>query len=172
MRRASTELRKMVAHYGLATVRAYMGHVQDNAADAVQRVIAKLKNSRFEVETDQGSVIKVAIKIDRKKKTRPSTSPARASRRKTRSMRRSRSRGPACSMYSARLVDDDIPLNAGCLRRIKIVVPKGSMLKPRYPAAVAGGNVETSQTVVNCLYGALGVLGSAQGHDEQSYLRQ
>jgi 5-oxoprolinase (ATP-hydrolysing) len=61
------------------------------------------------------------------------------------------------------LVDDDIPLNAGCLRQIKIVVPKGSMLKPRYPAAVAAGNVETSQTIVNCLYGALGVLGSAQG---------
>jgi 5-oxoprolinase (ATP-hydrolysing) len=61
------------------------------------------------------------------------------------------------------LVDDDIPLNAGCLRHIEIVVPEGSMLSPRYPAAVAAGNVETSQTIVNCLYGALGVLGSAQG---------
>src|SRR5262249_57889123 len=69
----------------------------------------------------------------------------------------------ACVLYVFRtLVDADIPLNAGCLRYIKIVVPKGSMLKPRYPAAVAAGNVETSQTIVNCLYGALGVLGSAQ----------
>ena len=70
----------------------------------------------------------------------------------------------ACVLYVFRtLVDDEIPLNAGCLRHIKIVVPRGSMLKPRYPAAVAAGNVETSQTIVNCLYGALGVLGSAQG---------
>ena len=128
-----------------------------------QRVIAKLKNARFEVETDQGSTIKVAIKIDRKKKTAvvdftgtsaqaPDTfnAPEPITR--------------ACVLYVFRtLVDDDIPLNAGCLRHIKIVVPKGSMLKPSYPAAVAGGNVETSQAVVNCLYGALGVLGSAQG---------
>ena len=158
-----TELRKMVAHYGLATVAAYMGHVQDNAADAVQRVIAKLKNSRFALETDQGSTIKVAIKIDRKKKT------AVVDFTGTSEQAQDTFNAPepitrACVLYVFRtLVDDDIPLNAGCLRHIKIVVPKGSMLKPSYPAAVAGGNVETSQAVVNCLYGALGVLGSAQG---------
>ncbi len=157
------ELNNIVRHYGLAVVRAYMGHVQDNAADAVAKVIAKLKNARFEVETDQGNVIKVALKIDRKTKTAvvdfTGTSPQsqdmfNAPEPITR----------ACVLYVFRtLVDDDIPLNAGCLRRIKIVVPKGSMLRPRFPAAVAGGNVETSQTIVNCLYGALGVLGSAQG---------
>lgn len=153
----------MVRRYGLPVVRAYMGHVQANAAEAVSRVIAALKNGRFEVETDQGSLIKVSIKIDRKARkavvdftgTSAQTSDAfNAPEPITR----------ACVLYVFRtLVDDDIPLNAGCLRPIKIVVPKGSMLRPRYPAPVAAGNVETSQTIVNCLYGALGCLGSAQG---------
>ena len=157
------ELHRIVRHYGLGVVRAYMGHVQDNAADAIAKVIAKLRGGRFEVETDQGSVIKVALKIDRKKKT------AVVDFTGTSAQAPNMFNAPepitrACVLYVFRtLVDDDIPLNAGCLRRIKIIVPKGSMLRPRFPAAVAGGNVETSQTVVNCLYGALGVLGSAQG---------
>ena len=140
-----------------------MGHVQDNAAEAVSRVIAKLKNAHFEVETDQGSVIKVAIKIDRKARK------ATVDFTGTNAQVGNAFNAPepitrACVLYVFRtLVDEDIPLNAGCLRPIKIVVPKGSMLKPRFPAAVAAGNVETSQTIVNCLYGALGVLGSAQG---------
>jgi 5-oxoprolinase (ATP-hydrolysing) len=161
--KGAAELRNMVRHYGLGTVRAYMGHVQDNAAEAVSRVIASLKSARFEVETDQGNIIKVAIKIDRK------------ARKATVDFTGTSAQAPdafnapepitrACVLYVFRtLVDEDIPLNAGCLRPIKIVVPKGSMLKPRYPAPVAAGNVETSQTIVNCLYGALGVLGSAQG---------
>ncbi len=158
-----TELRNMVRHYGLAVVRAYMGHVQDNAAEAVSRVIAGLKRARFEVETDQGNVIKVAITIDRKaRKAVVDFTGTSAQVGDTFNAPEPITR--ACVLYVFRtLVDDDIPLNAGCLRPIKIVVPKGSMLKPRYPAAVAAGNVETSQTIVNCLYGALGVLGSAQG---------
>ncbi|HZP08854.1 hydantoinase B/oxoprolinase family protein [Methyloceanibacter sp.] len=157
------ELHNMVRHYGLAVVRAYMGHVQDNAAEAIGKAIAKLKSARFEVETDQGNVIKVALKIDRKKKTAvvdfTGTSPQTADM-----FNAPEPITRACVLYVFRtLIDDDIPLNAGCLRRIKIVVPKGSMLSPRYPAAVAGGNVETSQTIVNCLYGALGCLSSAQG---------
>jgi 5-oxoprolinase (ATP-hydrolysing) len=161
--KGAAELAKMVRHYGLPTVRAYMGHVQNNAAEAVSRVIAKLKNSRFEVETDQGSIIKVAIKIDRKARkatvdfTGTSAQVANAFNTPEPITR-------ACVLYVFRtLVDEEIPLNAGCLRPIKIVVPKGSMLKPCFPAPVAAGNVETSQTIVNCLYGALGVLGSAQG---------
>jgi 5-oxoprolinase (ATP-hydrolysing) len=161
--KGADELRAMVRHYGLAVVRAYMGYVQDNAAEAVARVIAELKNSRFEVETDQGSIIKVAIKIDRKARkaivdfTGTSGQTADAFNAPEPITR-------ACVLYVFRtLVDDDIPLNAGCLKPIKIVVPKGSMLKPRYPAPVAAGNVETSQTIVSCLYGALGCLGSAQG---------
>ena len=157
------ELRKMVRHYGLATVKAYMGHVQDNAAEAVRAVIGKLKSSRFEVETDQGCVIKVTITIDRQAKKAvvdfTGTSP-----QTTTTFNAPEPITRACVLYVFRtLVEEDIPLNAGCLRHIKIVVPKGSLLKPKYPAPVAGGNVETSQTIVNCLYGALGALGSAQG---------
>ncbi|MGV1015524.1 MAG: hydantoinase B/oxoprolinase family protein, partial [Methyloceanibacter sp.] len=157
------ELHKMVRHYGLATVQAYMGHVQDNAAEAVRRVIAKLKNSRFEVTTDQGSRIEVAIDIDRKR-NRATVDFTGTSAQTFDTFNAPEPITRACVLYVFRtLVDDDIPLNAGCLRHIKIVVPKGSLLKPRYPAPVAGGNVETSQTIVNCLFGALGALGSAQG---------
>jgi 5-oxoprolinase (ATP-hydrolysing) len=161
--KGAAELHNMVRHYGLGVVRAYMGHVQDNAAEAVSRVIASLKSSRFEVETDQGNVIKVAIRIDRKaRKATVDFTGTSAQTGDTFNAPEPITR--ACVLYVFRtLVDEDIPLNAGCLRPIKIVVPKGSMLKPRYPAAVAAGNVETSQTIVNCLYGALGVLGSAQG---------
>ncbi len=157
------ELRKMVRHYGLPTVKAYMGHVQDNAAEAVRSVIGKLKNARFEVETDQGSVIKVAITIDKKAKTATVDFTGTSAQTDT-TFNAPEPITRACVLYVFRtLVDEDIPLNAGCLRHIKIVVPKGSLLKPKYPAPVAGGNVETSQTIVNCLYGALGALGSAQG---------
>lgn len=157
------ELRKMVRHYELDTVKAYMGHVQDNAADAVRAVIGKLKAARFEVETDQGSVIKVTIGIDRKAKT-ATVDFTGTSAQGTTTFNAPEPITRACVLYVFRtLVDEDIPLNAGCLRHIKIVVPKDSLLKPNYPAPVAGGNVETSQTIVNCLYGALGALGSAQG---------
>ncbi|HET9935147.1 MAG TPA: hydantoinase B/oxoprolinase family protein, partial [Methyloceanibacter sp.] len=161
--KGADELRAMVRHYGLGVVRAYMGHVQANAAEAVARVIAELKNSRFEVETDQGSVIKVAIKIDRKAR-KATVDFTGTSGQTLDAFNAPEPITRACVLYVIRtLVDDDIPLNAGCLKPIKIVVPKGSMLKPRYPAPVAAGNVETSQTIVNCLYGALGCLGSAQG---------
>jgi 5-oxoprolinase (ATP-hydrolysing) len=157
------ELRKMVRHFGLDTVKAYMGHVQDNAAEAVRGVISKLKTSRFEVETDQGNRIKVAITIDKKAKTATVDFTGTSAQTAT-TFNAPEPITRACVLYVFRtLVDDDIPMNAGCLRHIKIVVPKGSLLKPKYPAPVAGGNVETSQTIVNCLYGALGALGSAQG---------
>ena len=157
------EIGKMVAQYGLAVVQAYMGHVQDNAAASVARVIEHLKPSSFEVETDTGARIKVAISVDR------AAAKAIVDFTGTSGQQPDTFNAPepitrACVLYVFRtLVDDDIPLNAGCLRHIEIVVPEGSMLAPRYPAAVAAGNVETSQTVVNCLYGALQVLGSAQG---------
>ena len=161
--KGAAELRAMVRHYGLPVVRAYMGHVQDNAADAVSRAIVTLKSTRFEVETDHGSLIKVAIKIDRKAK-KAVVDFTGTSAQTVDAFNAPEPITRACVLYVFRtLVDDDIPLNAGCLRPIKIVVPKGSMLKPRYPAPVAAGNVETSQTIVNCLYGALGALGSAQG---------
>jgi 5-oxoprolinase (ATP-hydrolysing) len=126
-------------------------------------VIVKLKNSRFTVETDQGSRIEVAIKIDRKP-NQATVDFTGTSGQTSDTFNAPEPITRACVLYVFRtLVDDDIPLNAGCLRHIKIVVPKGSLLKPRFPAPVAGGNVETSQTIVNCLFGALGALGSAQG---------
>ena len=157
------ELGKMVAQYGLGVVQAYMGHVQDNAAASVARVIDELEPASFEVETDTGARIKVVIDIDRARgKAIVDFTGTSAQAPDTFNAPEPITR--ACVLYVFRtLVDDDIPLNAGCLRHIEIVVPGGSMLSPRYPAAVAAGNVETSQTIVNCLYGALGVLGSAQG---------
>ena len=157
------ELGKMVAQYGLAVVQAYMGHVQDNAAASVGRVIDELEPASFEVETDTGARICVAIDIDRAR-GKAIVDFTGTSGQQPDTFNAPEPITRACVLYVFRtLVDDDIPLNAGCLRHIEIVVPEGSMLSPRYPAAVAAGNVETSQTVVNCLYGALGVLGSAQG---------
>jgi 5-oxoprolinase (ATP-hydrolysing) len=126
-------------------------------------VIEQLRPSSFAVETDTGAHIKVAISVDR------AVPKAIVDFTGTSGQQPDTFNAPepitrACVLYVFRtLVDDDIPLNAGCLRHIEILVPDGSMLSPRYPAAVAAGNVETSQTIVNCLYGALQVLGSAQG---------
>ena len=157
------ELGKMVAQYGLDVVQAYMGHVQDNAAASVARVIDELEPASFEVETDTGARIKVAIDIDRAR-GKAIVDFTGTSGQQPDTFNAPEPITRACVLYVFRtLVDDDIPLNAGCLRHIEIVVPEGSMLTPRYPAAVAAGNVETSQTIVNCLYGALGRLGSAQG---------
>ena len=157
------ELGKLVAHYGLDVVAAYMGHIQDNAAESVARIVAELEPSSFEVETDSGARIKVAIRVDREAR-RTTVDFTGTSEQQTDNFNAPEPITRACVLYVFRtLIDDDIPLNAGCLRPIDIVVPEGSMLAPRYPAAVAAGNVETSQTIVNCLYGALGLLGSAQG---------
>ncbi|APF38155.1 5-oxoprolinase [Chelatococcus daeguensis] len=157
------ELKKMIAHFGLDVVEAYMGHVQDNAAESVRRVLDRLHDSSFEYEMDQGCFIRVKITVDKEKREATvdftGTSPQRddnfnAPAPVTR----------AAVLYVFRvMVDDEIPMNAGCLRPINIVVPEGSMLSPRYPAAVVAGNVEVSQAVTNCLFGALGALAAAQG---------
>src|SRR5450631_2539824 len=157
------ELRKMVVHFTMPVVRAYMQHVQDNAAESVRRVLDRLHDAEFSYEMDQGTVIKLKIAVDKKKReatvdftgTSPQqptnfNAPAPVTR--------------AAVLYVFRvMVDDDIPMNAGCLRPINIVVPPHSMLSPEYPAAVVAGNVETSQAVTNCLFGALGALAGAQG---------
>ncbi len=157
------ELKKMIAHFGLDVVQAYMGHVQDNAAESVRRVLERLEDGHFDYEIDQGSVIRVRISVDRAARTATvdftGTSPQRPDN--------FNAPGPvtrAAVLYVFRvMVDDDIPMNAGCLRPIRIVVPEGSMLSPRYPAAVVAGNVEVSQAVTNALFGALGALAAAQG---------
>ncbi len=157
------ELRKMVRHFTLPVVRAYMRHVQDNAAESVRRVLDRLHDSAFAVETDQGARIKVRIAVDRKKREATvdftGTSP-----QQTTNFNAPEPVTRAAVLYVFRvMVDDDIPMNAGCLRPIRIIVPKRSMLSPEFPAAVVAGNVETSQEVTNCLFGALGAMAAAQG---------
>jgi 5-oxoprolinase (ATP-hydrolysing) len=158
-----SELRKMVVHFTLPVVRAYMQHVQDNAAESVRRVLDRLHDSEFSYEMDQDTVIKVRISVDKKKREATvdftGTSPQQPT-----NFNAPEPVARAAVLYVFRvMVDDDIPMNAGCLRPIKIVLPKKSMLSPEYPAAVVAGNVETSQAVTNCLFGALGALAAAQG---------
>jgi 5-oxoprolinase (ATP-hydrolysing) len=158
-----TELEKMVGHFSLDVVKAYMDHVQDNAEESVRRLLSKLPDGQFRVEMDQGSHVEVKITVDQQARTAKvdfsGTSPTQpnnynAPRPVTR----------AAVLYVFRvMVDEPIPMNAGCLKPIEIIVPDDSMLSPEYPAAVIAGNVETSQIVTNCLFGALKAMGSSQG---------
>ncbi|HEY2969806.1 MAG TPA: hydantoinase B/oxoprolinase family protein, partial [Casimicrobiaceae bacterium] len=161
--RGIDELKKMVAHFSLDVVRAYMKHVQDNAEEAVRRVLGALKDGHFAYEMDSGARISVTIRVDRERRTAKidftGTSPQQPTNFNAPS-----AVCKAAVLYVFRtLVDDEIPMNAGCLRPLEIVIPEGSMLKPRYPAAVVAGNVETSQAITDALYGALGVLAASQG---------
>ncbi len=157
------ELRKMIVHFGEDVVKAYMGHVQDNAAESVRRVLDQLPDGQFTYELDQGSKIEVQVTIDRVKRE------ATVDFTGTSEQRPDNFNAPqpvtrAAVLYVFRvLVDGDIPMNAGCLRPIKIIVPEGSMLSPHYPAAVVAGNVEVSQAVTNCLFGATKAMAAAQG---------
>jgi len=157
------ELRKMVIHFGIDVVNAYMGHVQDNAEETVRRVLDVLKDGTFTYELDTGAIIKVAITVDRKNRSATvdftGTSP-----QDTGNYNAPKSISKAAVLYVFRtLVDDEIPLNEGCLKPLNVIIPEGSMLDPKYPAAVIAGNTEVSQCVTDCLYGALGVLASSQG---------
>ena len=157
------ELRKMVRHFTLPVVRAYMRHVQDNAAESVRRVIDRLHDSSFTVEMDQGTAIKVRIAVD-KKKREATVDFTGTSGQQPNNFNAPEPVTRAAVLYVFRvMVDDDIPMNAGCLRPIRIVIPKKSLLSPEFPAAVVAGNVETSQEVTNCLFGALGAMAAAQG---------
>jgi 5-oxoprolinase (ATP-hydrolysing) len=161
--KGAEELRRMVAHFGLQVVNAYMRHVQDHAAEAVRRVLDVLHDGEFAYEMDDGSVIRARITIDRAARS------ARVDFSGTSAQRPNNFNAPpaisrAAVLYVFRtLVEDDIPMNDGCLIPLEIVIPEGSMLRPRYPAAVVAGNVETSQTIIDTLYGALGALAGAQG---------
>ena len=157
------ELRKMVVHFTLPVVKAYMQHVQDNAAESVRRVIDRLHDAEFSYDMDQGTVIKVKITVD--KKTREATVDfTGTSPQQPTNFNAPEPVTRAAVLYVFRvMVDDDIPMNAGCLRPINIEVPKHTMLTPEYPAAVVAGNVEVSQAVTNCLFLALGSLAAAQG---------
>ena len=161
--KGALELNKMVAHFGLDMVTAYMTHVQDNAEEAVRRVIHKLHDGAFTVNMDDGSVIRVKVSVDTVKREAVVDFTGTSEQRPT-NYNAPSSVAKAVVLYVFRtLVDDEIPMNAGCLKPIRIVIPKGSMLAPTYPAAVVAGNVETSQAATNCLYGALGVMAGAYG---------
>jgi len=157
------ELNRMVDEFGLDVVHAYMRHVQDNAEESVRRVIGVLKDGEFALPLDNGAVIRVKVSIGADRRSAKidfgGTSPQLPNNFNAPS-----AVCMAAVLYVFRtLVDDDIPLNAGCLKPLEVIIPEGSMLRPRYPAAVVAGNVETSQCITDCLYGALGVLAAAQG---------
>ena len=157
------ELRKMVRHFTLPVVRAYMRHVQDNAAESVRRVIDRLHDSSFTSEMDQGTVIKVRIAVDKKKREATVDFTGTSAQQPT-NFNAPEPVTRAAVLYVFRvMVDDEIPMNAGCLRPIRIIIPKKSLLSPEFPAAVVAGNVETSQEVTNCLFGALDAMAAAQG---------
>jgi 5-oxoprolinase (ATP-hydrolysing) len=158
------ELRKMVDHFGLDVVEAYMGHVQDNAAESVRRVLLRLPDeSVYEYPTDTGQTIKVKITVDREKREATvdftGTSPVMKN-----NFNAPEPVARAAVLYAFRvMVENNIPMNAGCLRPVNIIIPEGCMLRPSYPAAVVAGNVETSQHVTNAMFGAMGALANAQG---------
>ncbi|ARV60681.1 5-oxoprolinase [Nostocales cyanobacterium HT-58-2] len=161
--RGVLELHKMVAQYGLETVQAYMKFVQDNAEESVRRAIDVLKDGSFIYEMDNGARIQVKVTIHRENRS------ATIDFTGTSAQLNSNFNAPkavtqAAVLYVFRtLVDDNIPLNAGCLKPLEIIMPSGCMLNPTYPAAVVAGNVETSQAIVDALYGALGVMAASQG---------
>jgi 5-oxoprolinase (ATP-hydrolysing) len=161
--RGAEELRRAVAQYGAETVSVYMRHVQDNAEEEVRRVIGALKDGAFAMSMDGGMQICVKISVNRDARSACVDFTGTSSQQPN-NLNAPRSVTKAAVLYVFRcLVDSDIPMNAGCLRPLEIVVPDGSLLSPRPPAAVAGGNVETSQAVVDALFGALGVMAAAQG---------
>ncbi|WP_019577663.1 hydantoinase B/oxoprolinase family protein [Curvibacter lanceolatus] len=156
------ELRKMVAQFGLDVVQAYMGHVQDNAEESVRRAITRLKDGRFTLPLDNGAQIAVSIRVNGAERSAEidftGTSPQQIN-----NFNAPTAVCMAAVLYVFRtLVDDDIPLNAGCLKPLKVIIPEGSMLSPRPPASVVAGNVETSTCITNALIGALGLMGASQ----------
>ena len=161
--RGVAELERMVAHYGVGTVQAYMRHVQQNAAAAVRAVIPRLRPGQFRYPLDNGAVVAVRVDVDRRRER------IIVDFTGTSGLRDDNFNAPvaiarAAVLYVFRtLIDDDIPLNEGCLEPLEIVMPADCMLDPRPPAAVVAGNVETSQVITDALYGALGELAAAQG---------
>jgi len=161
--RGAADLLKLTADCGFDVVQAYMGHVQNYAESAIRRLLSKLVNGSAAITTDQGCTIRVAVSIDRASQT------ATIDFTGTSAQQPSNFNAPepvtrAAVLYCLRvLLDEDIPMNAGCLRPVKLIIPKGSMLSPAYPAAVVAGNTELSQCVTNAIFAAFGVMASSQG---------
>jgi len=158
-----SELRAMVEHFGLDVVRAYMAHVQENAAESVRRVITALHDGQYTYELDNGAKIRVAVRVDPGQRTAEIDFTGTSGQLDD-NFNAPSSVAMAAVLYVFRtLVDDDIPLNSGCLQPLTVIIPEHTMLSPRYPAAVAAGNVETSQIVTGALYAALGVMAEGSG---------
>ena len=161
--KGAAELQRISADYGAATVAVYMRHVQANAEETVRRLIARLSDGHFRYAMDNEAVVEVHVRVDH------ATRSATVDFTGTSAQLADNFNAPlpvvrAAVLYVMRtLIDDPIPMNEGCLRPVNIVVPKGSMLSPRYPAAVVAGNVETSQVVTDALFAALGAMAGAQG---------
>lgn len=157
------ELQKSVQHFGLDVILAYMKHVQNNAEEQVRQVLDVLADGDYVQEMDNGCEIRVSIEIDRKMRSATidfsGTSPQH-----TGNFNAPYSITRAAVLYVFRtLVDMNIPMNEGCMRPLKLIVPEGSLLSPVYPAAVVAGNVEVSQCIVDTLYGALEIMAGSQG---------
>ncbi|WP_416897194.1 MAG: hydantoinase B/oxoprolinase family protein [Minwuia sp.] len=161
--KGAAELRKIVGDFGLEVVRAYMQHVQDNAEESVRRVIDVLKDGAFTYPMDDGYEIRVKVSIDHEERS------AVIDFTGTSEMHPTNYNAPSSVAFAAVLyvfrclVDAEIPLNGGCLKPLKVIIPEKSMLRPEFPAAVVAGNVETSQCITDALFGALGVMAAAQG---------
>jgi 5-oxoprolinase (ATP-hydrolysing) len=160
--KGAAELKALVAHYGAGTVAAYMQHVQDNAEESVRRVITSLKDGHFILPLDNGARIEVAVRVDAERRS-ACIDFTGTSAQLGDNFNAPRAVTAAAVLYVFRtLVNDDIPLNAGCLKPLQIILPEGCMLNPQPPAAVVAGNVETSMCVTNALYGALGAMAASQ----------
>ena len=157
------ELRRMIGNFGLDVVHAYMGHVQDNAEEQVRRVLDVLKDGAFTYPLDDGAQVSVEIRIDKARRSAVIDFSASSAQQESNFNAPSAVCRAAVLYVFRTLVDDEIPMNEGCLKPLELVIPEGSMLNPQYPAAVVAGNVETSQIITDTLYGALGVMAAAQG---------
>ena len=156
------ELHKMVAEFGLDVVQAYMRHVQDNAEESVRRVITRLKDGSFTLPLDNGAQIKVAVRVDAQNRSADIDFTG-TSAQQSNNFNAPTAVCMAAVLYVFRsLVNDDIPLNAGCLKPLNVIIPEGCMLNPNFPASVVAGNVETSSCITNALFGALGVMAGSQ----------
>ncbi|HEX8126698.1 MAG TPA: hydantoinase B/oxoprolinase family protein, partial [Allosphingosinicella sp.] len=161
--RGAAEMRRVALEYGRDVVDAYMGHVQANAGEAVRRLIGRLRDGDFRYAMDNGAEVRVSVRVDAASRS-AIVDFTGTSAQQPNNFNAPYSICRAATLYVFRtLVDDRIPMNDGCLRPITLVVPEGSMLNPRYPAAVVAGNVETSQVVTDALFAACRALAPSQG---------
>jgi 5-oxoprolinase (ATP-hydrolysing) len=157
------QLEKAIERYGLATVQQYLRFVRENAAASVRRLLSSLKDGSFGYELDSGEYIKVTVSVNHKKKE-ATVDFTGTSLQSDNNFNAPSAVARAAVLYVFRsLIEEDIPMNEGCLEPLNIVIPDGSLLSPKYPAPVVAGNVETSQCVTDALYGALNALAASQG---------